>query len=79
MQAENYVTWLGHLGSPGGAEANLAATENYTRTTETWASNSIYDQFTMMTTVDEIINANTTKASWQALVANSTQMQHECK
>ena len=33
---------------------------------EPWCVNSIYDQFKTMATVDEIINANASKAPWRA-------------
>ena len=44
-------------GLPGGGRANPTG----------WtATNSVYKQFTMMATVDEMINANASKAPWKA-------------
>ena len=63
MQGGNYVMASARLGSPGYTGANMAAqmeiTSFYVILRETLVHKSIYGQFTMTTTVDRIINANT--------------------
>ena len=39
---------------------------NYVIMAEPWCANSIYDQFTTMTTIDEIIHANASKVPQRA-------------
>ena len=67
MHHESVINGSGHLGSPKGARANPASQSgNYIITTKLWGANSIFNQFTTATTVDEIINANTSKVPQKA-------------
>ena len=67
MQVGTYVTGSGHLtqnqgswSKPGGAVSHSIIT------TELWGSNNIYNQFSTMEIVDEIIKVNVSKAPQKA-------------
>ena len=65
MQAGNYVG--SPQVSPSWRQSKPSRmARNYVTIAEPWRSNSIYDQFNMTTTVNEIINANASKAPWKA-------------
>ena len=52
-----------HWVSQGSESKPSRAVGNDIIPTKPWGANSIYDQFTMTTIVEKIINANTSKAS----------------
>ena len=66
-QAGNYVTQSGHLGFPMGRQSKPSGIAgNDVIMGKPGCANSIYDQFTMTTTVDKILNGNASKVSWKA-------------
>ena len=58
-QAGNYVTGLCRLMICQGSWSKASRVgRHYVISTDPWGSNNIYNQFTMMTTVDEIMNVS---------------------
>ena len=68
--AENYVIGSAHLRSSGCTRQNQAEqpeiNEYYVIMRASLVHKSIYDHLTRIVTVDEIINANASKAPWKA-------------
>ena len=66
----NYVIWSGCLGSPGILDENPAEQVEiksyYVIMRETLAHKAFYDHLTRMTTVDKIINVNSSEVPWKA-------------
>ena len=70
LLARNYILWLARLRSAGYEGRNLAEwveiKSYYIIMREILVHKSIYDDLTRIATVDEIINANTSKVPWKA-------------